>query len=99
MDPEAPTLSDYIGAEIMAQFERWKLEDRYVALHVVKHLPANWKLAFEAFCEAYHVIETHSQVAPSAADANSQYDVYGDHVDRFISTLGVVSPKLYGKYT
>lgn len=49
--------------------------------------------------EAYHVIETHPQVAPSNGDANSQYDYYGEHVDRFISTLGVVSPHLKGRVT
>ena len=49
--------------------------------------------------EAYHVINTHPQVAVSNGDANSQYDVYGEHVDRFISTLGVLSPHLYGKHT
>jgi hypothetical protein len=79
--------------------DAWKLEDRYVYLHVSKRLPCNWKLAIEAFLEAYHVIRTHPQVAVSNGDANSQYDVYGEHVDRFISTLGVLSPHLYGKHT
>ena len=68
-------------------------------LHVSKRFPANWKLVIEAFMEAYHVIVTHPQVAVSNGDANSQYDVYGAHVDRFISTLGVLSPHLYGKHT
>jgi phenylpropionate dioxygenase-like ring-hydroxylating dioxygenase large terminal subunit len=99
MDPDAPSLEDYIGAEALAHFKAWKLEDRYVYCHVVKRLPANWKLNQEAFHEAYHVIQTHPQVAPSNGDANSQYDVYGEHVNRFISTLGVVSPHLYGKIT
>lgn len=55
---------------------------------------ANWKLTIEAFMEAYHVIQTHPQVAVSNGDANSQFDIYGEHVDRFISTLGVLSPHL-----
>jgi len=99
MDPQAPSLADYIGPEALAHIKAWKLEDRYIYLHVVKSFPANWKLALEAFLEAYHVIVTHSQVAVSNGDANSQYDVYGEHVNRFISTLGVLSPHLYGKYT
>lgn len=99
MDPDAPPLAEYLGAEAKAHFEAWKLEDRYIYLHVSKRLPANWKLAIEAFQEAYHVIQTHPQVAVSNGDANSQYDVYGDHVNRFISPLGVLSPHLYGKYT
>ncbi|MBV1917264.1 MAG: aromatic ring-hydroxylating dioxygenase subunit alpha, partial [Sphingomonadaceae bacterium] len=77
----------------------WKLEDRFIYLHVQKSYPANWKLAVEAFMEAYHVGDTHPQVAPANGDMNSQYDTYGEHVNRFISTLGVVSPKLRDKYT
>lgn len=99
MDPEAPALAEYLGPVAKAHIDAWKLEDRYVYLHVSKRLPANWKLAIEAFLEAYHVIQTHPQVAVSNGDANSQYDVYGEHVNRFISTLGVLSPHLYGKHT
>lgn len=99
MDPQAPSLAEYLGPTAKAHIEAWKLENRYVYLHVSKRLPCNWKLAIEAFLEAYHVIETHSQVAVSNGDANSQYDTYGEHVNRFISTLGVLSPHLYGKYT
>ncbi len=97
MDPDAPSLEDYIGPEALAHIKAWKLEDRYVALHVGRRFQCNWKLNIEAFQEAYHVIQTHPQVAPSNGDANSQYDTYGEHVNRFISTLGVVSPHLYGK--
>jgi nitrite reductase/ring-hydroxylating ferredoxin subunit len=99
MDPDAPALADYLGAEAKAHIDAWKLEDRYVYLHVSKRLPCNWKLAIDAFLEAYHVIETHPQVAVSNGDANSQYDIYGEHVNRFISPLGVLSPHLAGKYT
>jgi len=97
MDKDAPSLADYLGPEALAHIKAWKLEDRYVHCHVIKRLSCNWKLNIEAFLEAYHVIQTHPQVAPSNGDANSQYDTYGEHVNRFISTLGVVSPHLYGK--
>jgi nitrite reductase/ring-hydroxylating ferredoxin subunit len=99
MDPNAPTLAEYLGLEAQAHIDAWNLEDRYIYLHVSKRLPCNWKLAIEAFMEAYHVIVTHPQVAVSNGDANSQYDIYGEHVNRFISTLGVLSPHLYGKHT
>lgn len=97
MDENAPTLAEYFGDEALGQFKKWNLEDRYIVAHVSKVIPANWKLTMEAFMEAYHVLETHPQVAPSNGDINSQYDTYGDHVNRFISTLGVVSPHLYGR--
>ena len=99
MDPDAPTLAEYLGPQAMAHIREWKLEDRYVVLHVGKRIPANWKLNAEAFMEAYHVPDTHPQVSPTNADVNSQYDTYGDHVNRFISTLGVVSPTKTGQYT
>lgn len=99
MDHEAQSLGEYFGPEFMSHINAWGLENRYIHCHVAKRIPANWKLNMEAFMEAYHVIETHPQVAPSNADANSQYDFYGDHVDRFISPLGVVSPHLRGQVT
>ncbi|MCW1402823.1 aromatic ring-hydroxylating dioxygenase subunit alpha [Novosphingobium sp. MW5] len=99
MDADAPGLRDYLGAKAVEHIEAWKLEDRYIYCHVQKSYPANWKLTVEAFMEAYHVLDTHPQVAPSNADANSQYDVYGEHVNRFISCLGVLSPHLEGKFT
>lgn len=97
MDENAPSLAEYLGPEAMSHITRWKMQDRYIVAHVSKVIPANWKLTMEAFMEAYHVLETHPQVAPSNGDANSQYDTFGEHVDRFISTLGVVSPHLKGR--
>jgi nitrite reductase/ring-hydroxylating ferredoxin subunit len=99
MDPDAPTLREYLGPAALAHMEAWKLEDRYVACHVSKPIPANWKLNVEAFMEAYHVRDTHPQVCPSNADANSQYDTFGEHVNRFITPLCVMSPHYYGKIT
>jgi nitrite reductase/ring-hydroxylating ferredoxin subunit len=99
MDQDAPSLESYLGPEAKAHIDAWGLENRYITLHVSKRFPCNWKLALEAFLEAYHVIQTHPQVAVSNADANSQYDVYGEHVNRFISPLGVLSPHLEGQYT
>jgi len=97
MDPDAPSFEDYIGPEALEHIKAWKLEDRYVVAHIQKRLNCNWKLNQEAFHEAYHVVATHPQNMPSNGDANSQYDTYGEHVSRFISTLGVVSPHLYGQ--
>jgi phenylpropionate dioxygenase-like ring-hydroxylating dioxygenase large terminal subunit len=75
-------------------FRLWPMHDRYVALHTEKVLPANWKMAMEAFLEAFHVLETHSQAIYTAADANAQYDVFGPHVSRFMHAVGVPSPHL-----
>lgn len=66
-------------------------EDRYVAQHIQKELDCNWKIASEAFLEAYHVMETHSQLSRTNGDANTQYDCYGDHISRLINVAGIPS--------
>jgi phenylpropionate dioxygenase-like ring-hydroxylating dioxygenase large terminal subunit len=100
MDPACMPFEDYLG-EFPAQFSPWPLEDRYTSVHVAKVLPCNWKVAQEAFMEAYHVIGTHPQLLPWMGDANSQYDVRADqpHWDRTITPQGVPSPHLAGTVT
>jgi phenylpropionate dioxygenase-like ring-hydroxylating dioxygenase large terminal subunit len=79
-------------------FESFELEKRYKAAHVAKIMPCNWKLAMEAFIEAYHVAIAHPQVLAYYGDSNTQYDVWPGirHVSRMISVQGVPSPALTG---
>ncbi len=96
-DPECEPLESYL--EILPEhFKAFSLEDRYKAVHVAKIMPCNWKLAMEAFIEAYHVPLAHPQVLGYYGDENTQYDVYPGvrHVDRMISVQGVPSPSLPG---
>ena len=90
-DDAAPPLEEYLGV-LPEHFASWDLADRYVEVHIRKRLPANWKASAEAFLEAYHILETHSQSIYTAGDANAQYDVFDDHVSRFIHTIGTSSP-------
>ncbi len=93
MGADPPPLAEQL--EVMPEhFKLWPMDDRYVALHTEKVLPANWKMAMEAFLEAFHVLETHAQAVYTAADANAQYDIFGRHVSRFIHAVGVPSPHL-----
>ncbi len=46
--------------------------------------------------ESYHVIATHPQILPVAADASSQYDTWGRHVNRNMMAFGATSPHLAG---
>jgi nitrite reductase/ring-hydroxylating ferredoxin subunit len=94
MAEEAPRLLDYLGVLPEHFSGNWDLSQRYVALHVAKELHANWKSTLEAFIEAYHIYETHPEMMMGAADANAQYDLYGDHVSRFVAAAGVPSPHL-----
>jgi phenylpropionate dioxygenase-like ring-hydroxylating dioxygenase large terminal subunit len=93
-DPGCEPLESYLG-ELPEHFARWRLEDCYKAVHVKKRMPANWKVCAEAFIESYHVIDTHPQIMPHTADANTQYDNYeGQHFNRMITPMGVPSPHL-----
>ena len=99
LDPEARPLAEQLGPLAEHFTGRWDLADRRIALHIQKELPTNWKAAQEAFLEAYHVYETHAQALPTAADANAQYDLFSDHVTRFVHTIGVASPHYTGTQT
>ena len=93
MDLEAESLQSYMGI-LPEHFTRWKPENTFKALHVEKVIECNWKVAWEAFIESYHTIQTHPQILPYLGDSNSQYDTWGDNVSRTISPMGVVSPHL-----
>ena len=96
LDPDAEPLESWLGI-LPAHFQgSWDLTNRTIALHIQKELPTNWKAAQEAFLEAYHVKETHAQALATAADANAQYDVFGENVSRFVHTIGVQSPHYPG---
>ncbi len=99
LDPDARPLKEQLGPLAEHFSGRWDLADRRIALHLQKELPTNWKAAQEAFLEAYHVYETHSQALPTAGDANAQYDIFSDHVTRFVHVIGKPSPHFTGEQT
>lgn len=94
-DPNAEPFSEFI-AELAEQFEVWDLANRYKQAHVAKIVPANWKVAQEAFCEAYHVNATHPQILRSIGDTNSQVDIW-ENCARVITPGGTSSPLLEDK--
>lgn len=91
-DPECQPLEATLG-ELPQHFERWPLESRYKEAHVAHLLHCNWKVAQEAFMEAYHVVATHPQILPGIGDANSQYDAW-DNFSRAITANMTPSPHL-----
>jgi phenylpropionate dioxygenase-like ring-hydroxylating dioxygenase large terminal subunit len=91
-DPDCGSLEDYLG-DLPKHFEAWPLEKRAKTAHVAKILPCNWKVAQEAFMEAYHVVATHPQMLPGIGDANSQYDAWGNF-SRAITPNMTPSPHL-----
>lgn len=92
-DPAAEPLEHYLG-DLSQHFARWPLDSRRLTTHVIKKLRCNWKIAQEAFMEAYHVIATHPQSAWATGDGPlSQYDAFG-HFSRAITPRAVASPHL-----
>lgn len=75
-------------------FSVWDLENRFIEAHVTKVIEANWKVAQEAFCEAYHVNATHPQILPYLGDTNSQVDVW-KNFSRVITAGLTTSPLLW----
>ncbi len=86
-DASAGPFEKYIG-ELPEHFASAPLEHRRIAVHVARVMPANWKVAMEAFMESYHVSPTHPQSVPVAEYAETQYDIYGDNVSR-LATISV----------
>ena len=88
MDDSTPPLLEWIDP-LPEHFAGAPLEDRQLVTHVSMLLPCNWKLAQEAFLEAYHVPFVHPQGATSSTCFDTQYDVFSDRVNRFISLANV----------
>ena len=96
MDADAPPLEEWL-APLPDHARAAALEERYVALHVEKELPCNWKVAMEAFMESYHLVGTHPQLLVANGDINTQYDIYSDTVSRLFALTGVSSPNYKGE--
>jgi phenylpropionate dioxygenase-like ring-hydroxylating dioxygenase large terminal subunit len=90
-DSEAAPLVDYLEV-LPDHFRNWDLTGWYVATHVRKHLPANWKVAMEAFMEAYHTPFVHPEMTNVVGDHTMQHDIFSDHVSRDLCAMATPSP-------
>jgi len=90
-DAEAVPLIDYL--EVVPQhFAHWDMSNWYVHTHVRKRLPGNWKLAQEAFMEAYHTPVAHPEMTHVVSDHNMQHDILSRHVSRDLCAMASPSP-------
>jgi phenylpropionate dioxygenase-like ring-hydroxylating dioxygenase large terminal subunit len=96
VDGKAQPLVEFLHP-LPDHFTDWRLEDCVTAVWVAKVIPANWKATAEAFMEAWHSIVTHPQILRFTGDANTRYDIYGDHANRAMTPFGTLSPHLSGK--
>jgi phenylpropionate dioxygenase-like ring-hydroxylating dioxygenase large terminal subunit len=78
-DPDAISLEEFMGPEMIAHYAKFKYENRHIHARVQKVVKANWKVVMEAFNEQYHVIATHPQLLLLGGDyADGHYDVFGN---------------------
>ncbi|MEU1955995.1 aromatic ring-hydroxylating oxygenase subunit alpha [Nocardia rhamnosiphila] len=95
MDPDCGPLREQLGA-VPDHFKVAAHETRVKTAHVAQLIPCNWKVAQEAFMEAWHLTQTHPQSAPSAGDVTTQVDIVDATVSRTLTPVGVASPNLLG---
>lgn len=86
-DPDAAPLLSLLG-KMPEHFEHWRIQECYKSAHVLKIVPANWKVCAEAFLEAHHLLGTHPQTMSYVAPERTQYDQITDHVTRMMSPYG-----------
>jgi choline monooxygenase len=89
---EAEPLLDFLSP-LAEQVRPYHFERFRATTHSVMHLDANWKVALEAFLEAYHVGETHPQILPYLDDINTAFQRLGDH-SLMVVPYGVPSMRL-----
>lgn len=78
-DPDAISLEEYMGPEMIEHYAKIKLQNRYKQADVVKVIRANWKVAQEAFQEGWHSMATHPQLLLQGGDlADLRFDVFGN---------------------
>jgi phenylpropionate dioxygenase-like ring-hydroxylating dioxygenase large terminal subunit len=95
-NPGGQTLEEYLDP-LPEHFKRWKHEECVTTAWVGKVIHANWKATSEAFMEAWHSVVTHPQILPFTGDANTRYNIYGDHVNVALTPFAVMSPHLDGE--
>ncbi|HLY57899.1 MAG TPA: aromatic ring-hydroxylating dioxygenase subunit alpha [Stellaceae bacterium] len=91
MDRSAKPLAEYLEV-VPEHWKRWDFTDWYVHTHIQKELSGNWKLAQEAFMEAYHTPVAHPAMTHVVSDINMQHDIFSDHVSRDLCAMASPSP-------
>jgi phenylpropionate dioxygenase-like ring-hydroxylating dioxygenase large terminal subunit len=93
IDGQAPPIEQYLG-DFRATLDSYAMDELRVVRDVEVELPANWKVAINAFQETYHAHAQHPQLKLRADDVFVQYDYFAHGHSRMISRNGVPSPRL-----
>jgi nitrite reductase/ring-hydroxylating ferredoxin subunit len=78
LDPTAPPLFDFLDP-LPALLAPYHLDRLHLRTYLSTVLPANWKVAVDAFNEGYHVQGTHPQLLPWTDDVSIEYEPLGIH--------------------
>ncbi len=81
-DPGAEPLDKFIGSDVAAGLEPYRLEEMVpVGMDVKEELNCNWKVIMDAFSEGYHIIGVHPELlSVTGVEAGaSRHGFYGDH--------------------
>jgi nitrite reductase/ring-hydroxylating ferredoxin subunit len=78
LDSEAPPLLDYLDP-LPTLLAPYHLDRLHLRRYLSTVLPANWKVAVDAFNEGYHVQGTHPQILPWTDDVSLDYEPLGIH--------------------
>ncbi|HEX3333420.1 MAG TPA: aromatic ring-hydroxylating dioxygenase subunit alpha [Acidimicrobiales bacterium] len=78
LSPDAPPLEQYLDPlpRLLAPYH---LDRLHLRTYLSTVLPANWKVAVDAFNEGYHVQGTHPQLLPWTDDVSLEYEPLGIH--------------------
>lgn len=89
---EAGSLRDYLEP-LATEVDKYHLDRFRASMHAEIVIECNWKVALEAFLEAYHVLGTHPQIMSYLDDVNTAFSAYGRHA-MMIVPYGVPSMRL-----
>jgi phenylpropionate dioxygenase-like ring-hydroxylating dioxygenase large terminal subunit len=78
LDPSAPPLAEYLEP-LTTLLAPYHLDRLRLRTYLSTVLPANWKVAVDAFNEGYHVQGTHPQLLPWTDDVSLEYESLGLH--------------------
>lgn len=96
MDPDAKPLLEHLGP-LPEHAKPYRLADMRIVRRVQSVWPANWKIGFDGFAEAYHVQCIHPQILPIFNDYHAQIDLFPNGMSRAITKFGNPSPHLNAK--
>lgn len=61
-DPDAATLREYLGEDVVSLLEPYNIEQFTTVMDVTEAIECNWKVVMDAFEEGYHINGIHPQL-------------------------------------